>query len=116
MNKIYDDAKDKNVAVRILYGKSSGEFLYYDEKTTQKVSKEDAFDAFLKGMLVLMNGEYHKIIHCKLSDSGYVMIAHNGTSAVTFKTDGVSAMAAKTEPTQKAAVNAGKDSVEESLK
>ena len=93
MDRIYIDAKDKNVAVRILYGKTSGDYLYYDEKTTQKVSKDDAFDAFIKGALVLMNGEYHKILQCKPSESGLVMTAHNGTSAVTFKTEGASAAA-----------------------
>ena len=89
MDRIYNDAKDKNVAVRVLYGKTSGDFLYYDEGTTQKVSKDDGFDAFLKGVVVLMNNEHHKIIHCKASENGYVMTAHNGTSAVTFKTEGV---------------------------
>lgn len=88
MDRIYIDAKDKNIAVRILYGKASGDFLYYDEKTTQKVSKEDAFDAFLKGMFVLMNNEYYKIVHCKPSESGYVFTAYNGTSAVSLKTEG----------------------------
>lgn len=108
MDRIYIDSKDKNVAVSILYGKSSGDFLYYDEGTTQKVSKDDAFDAFLKGMLVLMNGEYHKIICCKASESGYLMTAHNGTSSVTFKTEGagevVKAKAAAKTPVEKTEV------------
>lgn len=105
MDRVYIDAKDKNVAVRILYGKASGDFLYHDETTTQKVSKDDAFEAFLKGMFVVMNGEYHKIIHCKTSETGYVMTAHNGTSAVTFKTEGAGEVSKVTE----------EDSVEEEL-
>lgn len=97
MDRIFNDAKDKNVAVRILYGKTSGDFLYHDEATTEKVSKEDVLDAFFKGMLVLMNGEYYKIVQCKADESGYVLTGYNGTSTVTFKTDGAAAASTVSE-------------------
>lgn len=88
MDTIYIDAKDKNVAVTIVYGKADRDFLYYDDKLTQKITKEDAFELFIKGVLVLMNNEYYKLVHCKVSGSGYVFTAYNGTVAITLKTEG----------------------------
>lgn len=56
MTKLFDQAKDKNVANFIVYGKTADTTLYYDEKMTVKLKQADAEDAFKKGRLIIVNG------------------------------------------------------------
>lgn len=50
MSKIYQQAKDKNVATIMVY--SDGTNVFYDAKKSTKVSFEDLADYFVKGMTV----------------------------------------------------------------
>lgn len=58
MERIYDDAKDKNVAAVIVYnkqgtGSSAGvEFAYKDASKTEAFTSAELKDAFIKGCLV----------------------------------------------------------------
>ena len=55
MNKIFDDAKDKNVAKFVVYGKAADSKVYYDSAYTTQVTQADLEDAFKKGRLIVMN-------------------------------------------------------------
>lgn len=57
MEKIYDDAKDKNVATFVVYGKAADSKLYYSTaEDAEQVTQEDLTDAFLKGRIVIKVG------------------------------------------------------------
>lgn len=58
MEKIFEKAKDKNVAAVVLYISEGA--LYYDAEHEQAVEyKEDAIDLFLNGAVVLDDGVYY---------------------------------------------------------
>lgn len=59
MNRIFNDAKDKNVAVVVVYEDESSN-LYYDSDMTQEVPADDLFDLFAKGV-VAFDGTNYKI-------------------------------------------------------
>ena len=52
---VFDQAKDKNVAARVFYGKSSDSKLYYDlsVESPVQVTQADLADAFKKGRLLI---------------------------------------------------------------
>lgn len=54
-NKIFDDARDKNVANFVVEGKSADGKLYYDLSATTpvQVTQADVEDAFSKGRLLV---------------------------------------------------------------
>lgn len=56
MLKIFDDAKDKNVANFVVFGKAADSKIYEDEAYTTQAKQADVEDAFKKGRLVVMNG------------------------------------------------------------
>lgn len=56
MNKVYDDAKDKNVANFVVYAKAADSKVYYEAAYTTQVTQADLEDAFKKGRLIVMNG------------------------------------------------------------
>lgn len=60
MNKkrIYDDAKDKNVAAVVVYLNDSNE-LFYDEEFKVAVPEADMFDLFCKGVLAAKADVYY---------------------------------------------------------
>lgn len=53
MDRIYDDAKDKNVAKVIIYAADDG-FIYADSALTRKLTSSELEDAFLKGCVVIL--------------------------------------------------------------
>ena len=57
MKKIWMDAKDKNVAALVIYGKAADHKLYKDEDMTVLAEEADVADAFLKGTLVVAVGD-----------------------------------------------------------
>lgn len=60
MKRIFDDAKDKNVAATIIYGKS-GEAkpaAYVDEAYTTKFKTSELEEAFLKRAVVKIGADY----------------------------------------------------------
>lgn len=57
MDMIFDQAKDKNVAFFVAYGKSADSKLYYEAAYTNQVNRSDAEDAFLKNRLIIKVGD-----------------------------------------------------------
>lgn len=58
MNKIYNDAKDKNVSTVIVYGDSDNGYVYTDAKKQNKIAKDVLLDLYFKGMTVSYEGAY----------------------------------------------------------
>lgn len=56
MERIYDQAKDVNVATYVLYAKTADKKLYLEPSYTTKVSKAELEDAFKKGRLLIFDG------------------------------------------------------------
>lgn len=56
LTKIYDRAKDNNVASFIAYGKTGDKKLYYEAEYKNQVTSVDVIDAFKKGRLVIFDG------------------------------------------------------------
>lgn len=56
MDKIFNQAKDKNVANFVVFGKSADSKLYYESTYTNQVDQDVAEDAFLKGRLIIKVG------------------------------------------------------------
>ena len=58
MKKIFDDAKDKNVANVVFYGDTTDNKLYYEAsgETKTQVTQADLEDAFKKGRLIVAVG------------------------------------------------------------
>ena len=58
MVKVYDDAKDKNVAAMIIYGKGSDGKAYADANGTTQLKTSELKDAFLKRAIIQIGTEY----------------------------------------------------------
>lgn len=63
MDKIFQDAKDKNVESYVVYGKAADHKLYTDSTYTaaNKATQAEVEDAFRKGMLLIKVGD----VYCK---------------------------------------------------
>lgn len=85
-NKIFDDARDKNVANFVVYGKAADSKLYYESTYTTQVKQADIEDAFNKGRLIIMN-----------STTALVPIALAGNKVTTAALAGSPAAIAGTE-------------------
>ena len=57
MNKIFDDAKHKNVAAFVVYGKAADSKIYVDAEYETQATQADVEDAFNHGRLIVMNGD-----------------------------------------------------------
>lgn len=57
MVKIFDDAKDKNVANVVVYAKSADSKIYLESAYTTQVKQAELEDAFNKGRLIVMVGD-----------------------------------------------------------
>lgn len=55
--RVFDDARDKNVANFVVYAKTSDSKLYYDLTATSpvQVTQADVEDAFAKGRLIVID-------------------------------------------------------------
>ena len=60
---LFQDARDKNVATRVLYADSENN-LFYDEACTQAVPIEDRFNLFVKGVVAFKDGTYYAAKSC----------------------------------------------------
>lgn len=56
MMKIFDQARDKNVATYLFYGKTADKKLYYESDYKTQVTQTDLQDAFKKGRLLVIDG------------------------------------------------------------
>lgn len=57
MVKIYQDAKDLNVAALVMYGKTEDAKLYLDSDFTKQASAAEVAEAFDKNVLVVKVGD-----------------------------------------------------------
>lgn len=98
MAKIYDQAKDKNVAAIIIYGKSSetsSPSAYVDSACTVKYKTSELQDAFLKRAVIQIGpSNYYIPIDFSISNKiGTVTYAKAGSTAGTAATATLSAVA-----------------------
>lgn len=89
MEKIYDQAKDKNVAAIVIYGKGSDGKAYHDAAGTERYKTSELQDAFIKRAVIKIGSDYFIPISFTVAKSiGTVLYAKAGTtdgSAATAK-------------------------------
>lgn len=84
MNKIFDDAKDKNVRATYIYGNGSDTYAYSDADCTQKISTSNLKELFLKGAVIVVGEVNYKPISLKVaSDVATVTYVKTDTSTAT---------------------------------
>lgn len=87
MEKIYDQAKDKNVAALVIYGKGSDGKAYADAAGTTQLKTSELQDAFIKRALIKIGTAYYIPIGFSVaSDIGSVTYATTTGSDTTLKT------------------------------
>lgn len=62
MNRVYDDACDKNVAAVIIYKDENS--YYYDEAHTKEVPAADMLNLYFKGLIVKDGTTYKTVLSC----------------------------------------------------
>jgi len=87
MDKIYQDAKDKNVAAVIIYKKAAQTKAYADADCTVQLTTAELKDAFIKGAVIKLEGTDGFVKPIKYSESGSIgsvfYIKPNGTTATS---------------------------------
>lgn len=85
MDRIYDQAKDQNVAALVIYGKSGETKAYADAKCTVQMKTSELKDAFLKRAVIQIGAEYFIPVHFAVSsDVGTVKYTKpNATTATS---------------------------------
>ena len=58
MERIFDQAKDKNVAAIVIYGKGTDGKAYVDAEGTTQIKTSELKDAFLKRAVIQIGTEY----------------------------------------------------------
>lgn len=87
MAKIYDQAKDKNVAAIVIYGKGTDGKAYVDAEGTTQFKTSELKDAFLKRVVVQIGSDYFiPIAFSVASNVGTVTYAKAGSTAGTAAT------------------------------
>lgn len=89
MNKIFQQAKDKNVAAVVIYGKKgeSSPVAYSDAACTVKMKTSELKDAFLKRAVVQVGEDFFMPISFTVSSNiGTVTYAKAGSSSGTAAT------------------------------
>lgn len=96
MKKIFQQAKDKNVAAVVIFGKKgeSSPVAYSDVACTVKMKTSELEDAFLKRAVVMVDGDIFTPISFTVNDNiGTVTYAKAGSSAGTAATATVAGIA-----------------------
>lgn len=92
MKKVYDDAKDKNVASYIVYGDSTDNKLYHEATGTTKtqVTEAELNDLFTKRRLIIVSGDvaYSPV---KVKDNVATCIDINSDAIVKVEFEALSA-------------------------
>lgn len=84
MNKIFDQAKDKNVAAIVIYGKGSDGKAYADANGTTQLKTSELKDAFLKRAVIQIGTEYFIPVTFSItSDVGTVKYAKSNSTTAT---------------------------------
>lgn len=73
MEKIYNRAKDKDVAAVKLYAADDGEHLSYDSTGKELLSAAEVKDLFVQGMVIEMKGDLYQPL-CLVKDGSAVKI------------------------------------------
>lgn len=73
MEKIYNRAKDKDVAAVKLYAADDGEHLSYDSAGKEMLSAAEVKDLFVQGMVIEMKGDLYQPL-CLVKDGSAVKI------------------------------------------
>ena len=82
MDKIFDQAKDKNVAAIVIYGKGSDGKAYADAAGTTQMKTSELKDAFLKRAVISIGTNYFvPVAFAVASDIGTVTYAKAGSGA-----------------------------------
>lgn len=87
MEKIYDQAKDKNVAAIVIYGNGTDGKAYVDAAGTTQYKTSALKDAFLKRAIVQIDTDYFVPVALSVaSDVATVTYAKAGSTAGTAAT------------------------------
>lgn len=84
MDKIFDQAKDKNVSAIVIYGKGSDGKAYADANGTTQLKTSELKDAFLKRAIIQIGTEYFIPVTFSItSNVGTVKYAKPNSSTAT---------------------------------
>ena len=84
MDKIFDQAKDKNVAAIVIYGKGSDGKAYADANGTTQLKTSELKDAFLKRAVIQIGTEYFIPVTFSItSNVGTVKYAKSNSTTAT---------------------------------
>lgn len=84
MDKIFDQAKDKNVAAIVIYGKGSDGKAYADANGTTQLKTSELKDAFLKRAVIQIGTEYFIPVSFSVSSNiGTVKYAKANSTTAT---------------------------------
>lgn len=87
MDRIYDQAKDKNVSAIVIYGKDNDEKAYVDADCTTKYHTDALKDAFLKRAIIKIGDKYFIPIAFSYDmEIGVVTYAKAGSTSGTAAT------------------------------
>lgn len=87
MDRIYDQAKDKNVSAIVIYGKDNDEMAYVDADCTTKYRTNALKDAFLKRAIIKIGYKYFIPIAFSYNmEIGVVTYAKAGSTSGTAAT------------------------------
>lgn len=82
MERIYDQAKDKNVAAIVIYGKGTDDKAYVDAAGTTQYKTSELKDAFLKRAVVQIGSDFFiPVAFSVASNVGTVTYAKAGSTA-----------------------------------
>ncbi len=70
MNKIFMDAKDKNIAATLIYARGSDGKAYSDAEGTKQMTESELREAFLKGCLIHYGEDMYIEPFAFVGDSG----------------------------------------------
>lgn len=94
MDKIFDQAKDKNVAALVIYGKASDTKAYTDSACTVQFKTSELQDAFLKRAVIKIGNDYFIPTGFSVaSNVGTVTYAKAGSTAGSAATATLAAVA-----------------------
>lgn len=60
MKQIYEKSKELHVRALVVYGKAADHTLWADAEYSVVLKAEEVLDAYVKGMLVILDGEVYK--------------------------------------------------------
>lgn len=87
MDRIYDQAKDQNVAALIIYGKTGETKAYADSACTVQMKTSELEDAFIKRAVIKIGTAYYiPTAYTVASDIGSVAYAITSGSGDSAKT------------------------------